>query len=64
VIYLRGNNQSGWSKSSLDYSTIRIHGDVAVSGNIMGLLDNGATSGEEGDITALPCDYCFYKLFY
>ena len=29
----------------------------------MGLLDNGATSGEEGDITAIPCDYCFYNLF-
>ena len=63
VIYLRGDNQSGWSKSDLDYSCIKIQGNVAVSGNIIGLLDNGATSGEEGDIIAIPCDYCFYKLF-
>ena len=63
IIYLRGDNQSGWSKSDLDYSCIKIQGNVAVSGNIIGLLDNGATSGEEGDITAIPCDYCFYKLF-
>ena len=63
IIYLRGDNQSGWSKSDLDYSCIKIQGNVAVSGNIIGLLDNGATSGEEGDIIAIPCDYCFYKLF-
>jgi len=25
----------------------------------MGLLDNGAASGEEVDITDIPCDFCF-----
>ena len=29
----------------------------------MGLLDNAAKSGEEGDITDIPCNYCFYDLF-
>ena len=29
----------------------------------MALLDNGATSGEQGDITDIPCNYCFYDLF-
>ena len=29
----------------------------------MGLLDNGAKTGEQGDITAIPCDSCFYNLF-
>ena len=28
----------------------------------MGLLDNSATSGEEGDITDIPCDFCFFSL--
>ena len=29
----------------------------------MALLDNGAKSGEEGDITDIPCNECFYFLF-
>jgi hypothetical protein len=29
----------------------------------MGLLDNGAKSGEEGDITDIPCEFCFFYLF-
>ena len=29
----------------------------------MALLDNAAKSGEEGDITDIPCNYCFYDLF-
>ena len=29
----------------------------------MALLDNGATPGEEGDITDIPCDNCFSALF-
>jgi hypothetical protein len=29
----------------------------------MALLDNGAAPGEQGDITDIPCEYCFYSLF-
>ena len=29
----------------------------------MGLLDNGAKTSKKGDITDIPCDYCFYDLF-
>ena len=63
-IYLRGNNPNGWSHSYALYSTLLIEGDVSISGNVMALLDNGAKTGEEGDITDIPCDYCFFKLFY
>jgi len=62
-LYLKGNNPAGWSHDTLKYTVFVIKGDVSISGNVMGLLDNGATSGEEGDITAIPCDCCFYDLF-
>ena len=26
-------------------------------------MDNGAQTGESGDITDIPCNYCFYDLF-
>ena len=60
---LKGNNPNGWSYGPTINTVFFITGDVSISGNIMGLLDNGATSGEEGDITAIPSDYCFYSLF-
>ena len=62
-LYLKGNNSTGWSTSDSVYSTLSITGDVSISGNVMGLLDNGAASGKEGDITDIPCSYCFYELF-
>ena len=63
-IYLKGNNRNGWSQSYGIYSTLSITGDVSISGSVMGLLDNGAEPGEEGDIaTSIPCDYCFSRLF-
>ena len=61
-LYLRGNNPPGWSKGFSQYSTLSITGDASITGNVMGLLDNGAAS-EEGDITDIPCDYCFFGLF-
>ncbi|MBQ6280311.1 MAG: leucine-rich repeat protein [Mycoplasma sp.] len=63
TLYLKGNNPTGWSKSNTNYSYLSITGDVSISGDVMALLDNGAKSVEEGDITAIPCDYCFYDLF-
>ena len=62
TLYLKGNNPTGWS-SNLGYSSLSTIGDVSISGNVMGLLDNGAKSGEEGDITDIPYGYCFYGLF-
>ncbi len=62
-LYLKGNNPTGWSSSGSIYSNLSIKGNVSVSGNVMALLDNAAKSGEEGDITDIPCNYCFYDLF-
>jgi len=63
-LYLKCNNQTGWSHSG-KISKFVITGDVSISGNIMWLLDNGATSGEEGDITTIPTgSMCFGSLFY
>ena len=63
TLYLKGNNPDGWSTSNTNYSYLSITGDVSISGNVMALLDNGAKSGEEGDITDITCNYCFYDLF-
>ena len=63
TLYLKGSNPNGWSTSSSSYSCLSFTGNVSISGNIMGLLDNGAAPGKEGDITTIPCDYCFYDLF-
>ena len=62
-IYLKGNNPTGWSQSRIVYSYLSITGSVSINGNVMGLLDNGAAPGKEGDITTILCDYCFIGLF-
>ena len=64
TLYLKGNNPNGWSHSDSNYSCLSITGDVSIFGNVMGLLDNGAMPGEQGNITDIPCDYCFYDLFW
>jgi len=64
TLYLKGNNPNGWSKRASQYSTLSITGDASITGNVMGLLDNGAASEEEGDITDIPCNYCFQHLFH
>ena len=63
TLYLKGNNPNGWSTSDSNKTYFSITGDVSISGNIMGLLDNGAKTGEEGDIIDIPCSYCFFDLF-
>ena len=63
TLYLKGSNPNGWSTSSSSYSCLSIKGNISVSGNVMALLDNGAQTGESGDITDIPCNYCFYDLF-
>ena len=62
-LYLKGNNTGGWTKAPSNYSHFDIKGDVSISGNVMGLLDNGAKEGEDGDIVNIPSQYCFYSLF-
>ena len=64
TLYLKGYNPDGFSHSTSIYSYLSVTGgDVSISGNVMGLLNNGAIPGEQGDITAIPCDSCFYNLF-
>ena len=55
----RGNNPSGFNKDAGNYITFNLIGDISVSGNVMGLLDNGA-----GTTTTIPNDSCFLRLFY
>ena len=59
-LFLRGSNTKGLSSSEDgDYCRFRMTGDgVNVSGNIMHLLDY------RSDLTRIPSDLCFFKLFY
>ena len=59
TLYLKGNNPDGWSSSDSVYSYLSITGDVSISGNVMGLIDNGTNTK-----FYIPCDYCFYDLFF
>lgn len=59
TLYLKGNNPDGWSHSSTKYSHFTITGDVYLSGNVMGLVDNGTNTK-----FYIPCGYCFYDLFF
>ena len=59
TLYLKGNNPDGWSYSSTKYSHFTITGDVYLSGNVMGLVDNGTNTK-----FYIPCGYCFYDLFF
>lgn len=57
-ILLKGNNPTGWSAGRTVYSQFIITGNVSISGNVMGLLDNGT-----GTATEIPNDNCFMRLF-
>ena len=56
--YFKGWNLNGWSQSDIAYSTLFITGNVSISGNIIGLLDNG-----KGSLPQVSSNYCFYNLF-
>lgn len=58
VMYFKGYNKNGLSKSETEYVSFSIGGTVSLNGNVMTLLDDG--QGTRDDI---PCNYCFYKLF-
>ena len=58
VLYIRGNNPSGFSSFSDNCYSFVIEGDkLSCSGNIMSLIDYKNLP----DI--IPCDYCFSLLF-
>lgn len=57
-ILLRGDNPDGFNTDTNKYTNIELLGDVSLSGNIMGLLDNGT-----GSILAIPSNGCFTNLF-
>lgn len=62
-LYICGDNSDGISHggyySSNQYSRFQSVGDnFGVSGDIMSLLDY------DSDISTVPAEYCFYKLFY
>ena len=59
TLYLKGDNPDGWSHSITKYSNFTITGDVYLSGNVMGLIDNGTNTK-----FYIPCSYCFYDLFF
>ena len=59
VVYFKGNNPSGFSSSTTKYSNFTFSSYVNISGNVMSLIDDG-----DCNTYVIPCDYCFYKLFY
>ena len=59
TLYLKGDNPDGWSHSITKHSNFTITGDVYLSGNVMGLIDNGTNTK-----FYIPCSYCFYDLFF
>ncbi|MCR5498756.1 MAG: leucine-rich repeat protein, partial [Paludibacteraceae bacterium] len=63
-VYFKGNNPEGFSHGNVEggdanpYTTFRMTGYIAASGNVMSLIDG------EGTSTEIPNDYCFSHLFY
>ena len=58
-IYVRGMNPKGLTTADNVNSPVRFvtYGRFAVSGNVMSLIDY------KKEVTEIPCDYCFYRLF-
>ncbi len=57
-VYIWGNNPDGFSHGGSTHNThFGMTGRVAVSGNVMCLID------KEGTTTDIPCDHCFDSLF-
>ena len=57
VIQWKGNNQDGVSKNGNNLNFAISGNPVALSGNVMSLIDG------VGDALEIPNDYCFYRLF-
>ena len=59
VLQFKGDNKEGVSTSTANYLYFAISGNpVHLSGNVMSLIDG------VGDELLIPCDYCFYRLFF
>lgn len=57
-LYLCGDNNNGFGTYLYNYSTFIAEGDLFdCSGSIMSLLNSSS------DLTEIPQDYCFYRLF-
>ena len=56
-VYVRGNNPTGFHNTPNDYFHFIMKEKIAASGSVMSLLD------EKGELTEIPCDYCFNNLF-
>lgn len=56
-VYIRGNNPTGFHNTKDDYFHFSMNGLIAASGSVMSLLDM------KGELTEIPCDYCFLNLF-
>ena len=56
-IFVRGNNPSGFSTSSSNYSKFVMTGSTSASGSVMSLIDG------TGETTTIPSNYCFIYLF-
>lgn len=56
-LYVRGNNPTGFSSSTIKNSVFTMTGSIACEGNVMHLLNYTQ------DLTAIPTGYCFCRLF-
>lgn len=59
ILYMRGSNKDGWSKSESEYAKFSINKPVDLSGYLKYLIDYNLDSTSNCPIT----NYCFYKLF-
>ena len=55
-VLIKGDNRHGWDQNHYTYFVMT--GNITASGNIMGLLDNGACTSR-----TIPCKECFRLLF-
>lgn len=57
-IFVKGDNASGFSTSSTNFTNFVLTGKIATSGSIMSLIDNS-----DGSLTIIPSNHCFRELF-
>lgn len=57
-VLLWGNNPDGFSKGEDKYTQFIMTGSIVAKGNIMSLIES------TNKCDKIPCDYCFYRLFY